>query len=237
MSLSHHRWPALLCGLIFVLVSCSAQISAPESETDALWVCTNIGFSQETIIAVFKDQYPDTALKFTDLSPGPTSHISAEEQKSRLLSLRTEIMAGKGPDLFLWNTLDVTTEESLFPDLQKSMRAGIFLDLAPLLEARDDWNPDDYQQAVLRAGMVEDSLYLYPLYYKPPTILLTAETAARLPADAPIFALERCGEWASWAAAQGKALNADYVQAVCGTHMSTKGNVYRIIIPPLLGVQ
>lgn len=212
MSLRHYWWLALLCGIIFLLASCSASASGTTAEADALWICTNITFPQEVVSAIFKDQYPGTELKFTDLSPDLTGRISAEAESSQLQSLRTEIMAGRGPDLFLWNTLD-SPGDSLFPDLQKSMRAGIFLDLAPLLEARDDWDPDDYQPAVLKAGMVEDSLYLYPLYYKPPTVLLTAETAARLPADVPIFSLDRCGEWTSWAEAQGKALNADYVQA------------------------
>lgn len=78
--------------------------------------------------------------------------------------------------------------------------------MQPLLQGQADWRPEDYQQAVLSAGMVEGGLYVLPLSYAVPTVVTQGRTAQALGPDAPVFQVSRCGEWQNWARERGRPL-------------------------------
>ena len=65
-----------------------------------------------------------------------------EEREVRLDSLRTEIMSGNGPDLFLLPSpgFENRTTGVVFPDVTQSMYNGMFADISALYDADTDLN-------------------------------------------------------------------------------------------------
>jgi len=72
---------------------------------------------------------------------------------------KTEIMAGKGPDLVL------CTGSDLIENPEKQMEMGLFCDLNPYLEKSEELSPEILNEKVLGAGEYENKQYLMPLNY------------------------------------------------------------------------
>lgn len=210
MSRSRSLLALLLCAALLCSCAAAQQQSSSAQSSTVLHVFTDLSLDSHALRSAFRRLHPDVELTITQLPAITADPRSAERQEAAIQEIRTQVMAGKGPDVFLLSTWYVGGIESLFPDLQKAMRSGAFLDLAPLLEQRADWSPEDFPAPLFKAGTVDGALYLHPLSYTPSTFLLTEETASSLPEDAPIFDLSRCGEWLPWAESQGKQLNASF---------------------------
>lgn len=94
-----------------------------------------------------------------------------EEAELKLSELRTEIMAGEGPDLFVMECKSPTLEEShggLFKNLKKSMETELFLPLDEYLEHAEYINTDTWNTTVLEAGKTEEGQVVLPMYYHLP---------------------------------------------------------------------
>ena len=77
----------------------------------------------------------------------------------KISELRTEIMAGKGPDVFLLECTPPEQEETnsdLFMNLEKSMETGLFLPLDEYIENAKYINISTWNQVVLDAGKTEE---------------------------------------------------------------------------------
>ena len=150
--------------------------------TDTLVVCYEQSYrgQYEPAFEAFRKRNPDVTLETVGL-PGLSfdrnGQIPEEQRMAReaaITSLRIEVMAGKGPDLFVM--LDNLTggvpdgQEKfivgtrLFNDVDKVMRAGVFCDLAPLMELAG-LAPEHYVEPVLAAGQVDGVQYTLPLGY------------------------------------------------------------------------
>ena len=89
----------------------------------------------------------------------------------KISELRTEIMAGKGPDVFLLECTPPEQEETnsdLFMNLEKSMETGLFLPLDEYIENAKYINISTWNQVVLDAGKTEEGQVVLPLYYRFP---------------------------------------------------------------------
>ncbi len=81
--------------------------------------------------------------------------------------MQVQIMAGKGPDVFL-----LDEENVVLPDMVKSSYNGVFLDLNTVIEGLADM---PLNQTVLKAGEVDGKQYFLPLGYMLPGIAVTQE--------------------------------------------------------------
>ena len=112
--------------------------------------------TMQEAIAIFESLYPEVQIEWQKLTP--------EEYESKI---RTEIPAGRGPDLLY-------TDDSVLPDVYKTMMTGLFEDLNPYLSADNEIDSDDFIRGVFDAGIVQNNRYLIPITHGP-TILTTSK--------------------------------------------------------------
>ena len=128
----------------------------------------------DAAISQFNQQHPDTPVTadkyFTDGLY--TSHQDA------YMKMTTEVMAGEGPDLFLYDFLTM--------DVEKMARRGVFADMEPYFEA-DNFDWSGYNQAVMDGGVWDGHRLVVPLSYMLP-VLYTSQTAL----DETGFSVENC---------------------------------------------
>lgn len=171
----------LLC---MMLLSCgekateskSNAVAATDAETVVLRVCAeSIDKSYlEPIFDDFSKQF-EVELVCDWVPPPPVPGITqtgldkVENRAACLQRLRTEIPAGKGPDVFVLSLMN--GDEPILPDMMKAMRNGVFLDLNPLLAEKES-NFSSIQENLLPAGQVAGRQYLLPLTYCVDGILL-----------------------------------------------------------------
>lgn len=100
----------------------------------------------------------------------------SQPRETRLQSLRTEIMAGKGPDLYLLPTGDLKGEDGdmphLFRNVEQAMRSNLFLDLSSYYGSDVDLKTEELQQSIMDAGVLNGKRYVLPLGFN--TSMLTA---------------------------------------------------------------
>ena len=106
-------------------------------------------------IDIFKQLYPEIEVSYTILGD--------DEFETRI---RTEIPAGKGPDLVLM--MDTT-----FPDIYKTMATGLFEDLNPYFGTDEEIALSEFVQPVMDVGLMDGKRYLAPLNYKLPILMTT----------------------------------------------------------------
>ena len=93
------------------------------------------------------------------------------EREMALQRLRTEIVAGEGPDVFIMQTVAVASvfginKDALFNFPEKNMEAGLFLPLDEYMENSTqftDWNAQT--QVVLGAGRTDEGQVIIPMTY------------------------------------------------------------------------
>jgi hypothetical protein len=97
----------------------------------------------------------------------PDSSLGAsfkpENRETMLTQLRTQVMAGKGPDLFIMAS--DPNVQALFQDPEKTMRGGAFCDVLPLFR-QAEISMDDFIAPVMAAGQVNGKQYIVPLFYQ-----------------------------------------------------------------------
>ena len=114
---------------------------------------------------------------------------SGEERETRLEQLRTEIMAGQGPDIYLITPYMVeqiapyayqtVIDEGLFPDVQQAMYNGLFYDVSALYDADDELDTEGLISGVMDAGVADGARYLLPLRYEYPVVYADKERLAQ----------------------------------------------------------
>lgn len=103
----------------------------------------------------------------------------SEARKSKLQHLQTEIMSGRGPDVFLVDTAEsilsdsgVEQRDALFRLPQKNMEAGLFLPLDEYMENNTcftDWSAQT--QSVMETGRNDEGQLIIPMTYKFPVLV------------------------------------------------------------------
>lgn len=159
----------ILAGILCAVSLTSCNSSAPSSEKEA---AKGDGDQEKMVVAVSDAQkgfYRMAASKYSKLHPeteieivevpeidnAPTEKM--EKNKKAVKDLQVQVMAGKGPDVFL---LDENNQ--VLPDMIKSSSNGLFLDLNTVVEGLKDM---PLNQTVLKAGEVDGKQYFLPLGY------------------------------------------------------------------------
>lgn len=90
-----------------------------------------------------------------------------EQRKAALSRIRTEIMSGEGPDVFLvmCGRTNPNGEDALFPFPEKVMKENLFLPLDKYLENAQFLEWDKLAPAVMAAGQTEEGQMVLPLAY------------------------------------------------------------------------
>ena len=167
---------SLILAILLLLVS-TTNFSGCKAESDGSITLTVLmeldakGASTQLSSSI-KKLYPEKniALKFEYLSADPI------KREGQLSYLRTEIMAGKGPDIFILPTWDVNTyyddggnkiprNEPLFKDMDDAMRNGVFYPLDDLIANSEHLNMEDHIQVVMDAGKTERGQMVLPLLF------------------------------------------------------------------------
>lgn len=120
----------------------------------------------------FQRENPQLTLEF--ISP-PNGGDPGGLREAAITRLETELLAGGGPDLFLFGAR--FSSVNLFPDLQKAMRNRAFLDCRALLAQRGaDLGGDAFWPGVMACGQVDGAQYIVPLSFNLPVALAVPET-------------------------------------------------------------
>ena len=130
----------------------------PEA-TDTLTVYSTemLGFTLNPALEIFKELYPEVEV---------ISKTMTDEDYEAII--RTEIPAGRGPDLLFSHGTDL-------PDVYKTMSSGVFLDLNPYFLFDEEFNPEDYFTGMLDSGLYGRERYLVPISCTLPLLTTSAE--------------------------------------------------------------
>ena len=123
-----------------------------------------------TVIGNFRVNHPDIKV---DVEILPTDQ---NKRKIRLQKLRTDLMAGGGPDVFLLPSGSVIDTEKdvlqdpLFSDVAMAMKNLYFADLSEYYDADEDLKKEELQQDVMNAGVLDGARYVLPMGFHMPVI-------------------------------------------------------------------
>lgn len=164
----------------------SAAEESPESkevDPNALHICFDLGSNvvqSDREMRVF-----ETLLANGIRLAGGTENIvfdsipySGSEREIALDKIRTDIMAGGGPDVFIVATRG---SNSIFPVPEKAMHEGLFLPLDSYIQsaAQSDW--DKLTPAVMEAGQTDEGQVLVPMLYTTPITIYRKEDVPEAP--------------------------------------------------------
>lgn len=140
------------------------------------------GSSEPVTLTVYIDEldYMDETLnypilqalkKFEAENPGieityeapPAGFNDPAAREAVITRLNTEIMAGKGPDVFIVENIRLTNF-NLFPDIEKAVRNGAFYDLTEKL-AQNGIRQEDFVEGLFEAGQYDGGQYVVPLSF------------------------------------------------------------------------
>lgn len=125
---------------------------------------TEMGVSERNVLAATNEIQQALAerggpedVEFISLPP------SGSERAIELERLRTEIMSGEGPDVFVVNLNRLG--EKLFPIAEREMEQGLFLTLDPYMADAQYMDWDALTPVVMQAGRTAEGQQLLPMTY------------------------------------------------------------------------
>lgn len=174
----------LLLGIALpFLTGCSSQTANGKRQ---LWVVTEESTWSRmsgllyALEQAYEKEHEDVSVR--------VEYLPAEEQarSAYLQQLRTEILQGGGPDLYLLPTsntliLDEPRQytnvevEPLFSDVHLAMSNGLFYDISELYDRDESLGKESLNDAVMDAGVVGGKRYVLPLRYDMPVIFAKAD--------------------------------------------------------------
>lgn len=162
-----------------------------------LWLVTEQsrggGMNQqaEMMMERFREIYPNVTIRL-DILPQ-----NEESRTAYLKKIRSEIMSGGGPDLYLMPTYEqlypegatasTTFMEPLFPSVPKQMYNGIFTDISQYYDADEALGKDGLVTGVMDAGVMDGARYVLPLRYDYDVLLVNADALEELGTDSSVF--------------------------------------------------
>ena len=89
-----------------------------------------------------------------------------EKREIEIQKLRTKIMAGKGPDVYLLESVRENAAEAVMPLLEnpyQTMQSGALAFLDEFMEKDSYWEDNTYHEAILKAGQYDGRQYIIPM--------------------------------------------------------------------------
>ncbi len=106
-----------------------------------------------------QEKYPEMEIKVEYLE-----YDTSEENEMYLDQLRIDILAGNGPDIFLFATAD-KFRPGLFPNVQQAIQNGHFTDINEYYEADSELGTENLNETIMNAGLWDGGRYVLPLRY------------------------------------------------------------------------
>ena len=183
----------LLCSAFFsTLCAGCSDVSTSIQKDTVLWVVTEASCSDgmnlqaEMIAERMEKEHPGLTVRLDILPTDP------QKREITLKQLRTKIMAGNGPDVFLLPTGNtITTDyatanrhargttqtqlEPLFQDVVQAMRGGLFRDIQPFYLADATLDKQPLKTEVMEAGVINGRRYVLPLRFDIPIVYTDRE--------------------------------------------------------------
>lgn len=160
--------------LFLVLGSCGTEKkdNKENKPTLTIWYLPT-GNNQLTQIVsnatrVFKEIYDVEVVYY----PEPTSDMMKTENGEAMYyqKLNTEIMSGKGPDLFMMGASSFVEF-----DIYKKMDSGMYLDINELINKDKGFSLDDYESTIMDVGVYKEKRYAIPINYSMPLLITTKD--------------------------------------------------------------
>lgn len=177
----------LLAAVLVFLTACSggsAEYYGDEVDKDTLVICLDSYINrddeyrfQENLEKLLQDIKSACGIEKIAFEVIPDE---GAERSTALQRLRTEIMSGEGPDVFIMRTVSGSPDgmsytEALFKFPEKNMEAGLFMPLDSYMENNTqftDW--DNQTKTILDAGRSDEGQVIIPLTYTFPILLCPA---------------------------------------------------------------
>lgn len=163
------RFLSLVILVALLLMGCGG-----EKQVDTLTVCIDGNGLNEMylgpILAEFEHQNPNIKLEVNYLPPYKADDPAMIERRSAAFTrTRTELMSGKGADIYLflgaYGSAASADSYMLFPDLERNILSGALHDLGFLFE-HEDFRGSDYVGGLTETGMSDGKPYVLPLSYQ-----------------------------------------------------------------------
>ena len=129
----------------------AASLRLPEKDT--------VLSLEKWAVARFADEHPGVQVKLEILP------VEKKEREDRLEQLRTQIMAGGGPDGYLLPTRLFGGRQALFHNVPLAMDNGMFADIRAFYDADAELDTQSLRQDIMDAGVVDGKRYLLPMRY------------------------------------------------------------------------
>lgn len=142
--------------------SSNAEETERSSDIPVILVDDPYYVESEGIMKVYEYFYGEKEFEFEVLPQ------TAAEREARLSAIRAEIMAGEGPDAFILPANGSETwlsKAPLFPNIEKTMRTGVFLPLDDLIAESEHLKLEDHNEIVMAAGRTDEGRVVLPLLY------------------------------------------------------------------------
>lgn len=182
-----------LCIILFctTISACNEATNTDSTEdiTDKpLRICVDFGDTSPKLVSAEQavQSTVDTFELYHKAGQGGPEAIETEiipssgaARSTALTRIRTEIMAGEGPDVFVSVCPDLTTSApGLFPFVEKAMAAGYFLPLDDYLEKKAqfiEWNK--LEAVIMESGRYDGQQMLLPMAFDLPITYYLQEEA------------------------------------------------------------
>ena len=109
--------------------------------------------------------------------------IRGSERDTAIDRIRTEIMSGEGPDLFIVQCRNSLRQPLLFEMPEKAMELGYFLPLDEYIENAEYAEWDKFTKTIMDAGRNKEGQQLVPLAYKLPAAMYREEDVSHTPTN------------------------------------------------------
>lgn len=106
---------------------------------------------------------------FEELYPGVKVDYRTMNEDDFEAAIRTEIPAGRGPDLLLFTVTDI-------PDVYKTASTGLFADLNPYFLRDEEIDLDEFVVPVMDGGVLRGQRFFAPINYDMPLLVMARST-------------------------------------------------------------
>lgn len=150
-------------------MGCKEKTVEEKENQNVLKICTQTSYAENMEMLIGTWEYFNKPLK-AELIVIPND---PDEAEIRISEIRTEMLAGGGPDVFLIEDnrcfmISKYVEEvkpMLFQNPEKAMYSGTFLPLDTYIKNAKYFKPEHYNQVVMDAGKTEEGQCLLPVTY------------------------------------------------------------------------
>lgn len=156
-----------ICVVAIWIACVSVFINAcmQKKQEEVLTICVDKRNASEIeMLLRFWEQEDPRHAQNVELVVIPEGGVQAQ---AAIKKIQTQLMAGKGPDLFLLQTLNPAERQGnvLFDNPEKIMRNHMFFPLNELLQEAQYIDLQKWNPLVLQAGESDKQQYILPLYY------------------------------------------------------------------------